>query len=55
MKEIFSDVFHAPLSEGGIHYILDKPVAKAQPAYDMIKQRLQETIPGMQSAVTKRG
>ena len=42
MKEIFSDVFHAPISEGGIHYILDKLVAKAQPAYDMIKQRLQD-------------
>ncbi len=42
MKEIFSDVFHAPISEGGIHYILDKLVAKAQPAYQMIKQRLQE-------------
>lgn len=41
MKEIFSDVFHAPISEGGIHYILDKLVAKAQPAYLMIKQRLQ--------------
>lgn len=42
MKEIFSDIFHAPVSEGGIHYILDKLVAKAQPAYDMIKQRLQK-------------
>jgi len=33
MKEIFGDVFNAPISEGGIHYILDKLVAKAQPAY----------------------
>ncbi len=41
MKEIFSDVFHAPISEGGIHYVLDRLVAKAQPAYDLIKQRLQ--------------
>jgi transposase len=41
MKEIFSDVFNAPISEGGIHYILDKLVTKAQPAYEMIKQRLQ--------------
>ncbi|MCK5776779.1 MAG: IS66 family transposase [Bacteroidales bacterium] len=41
MKEIFSDVFKAPISEGGIHYILDKLVAKAQPAYDLIKHRLE--------------
>lgn len=41
MQEIFADVFNAPISEGGIHYILDKLVAKAQPAYDMIKQKLQ--------------
>ncbi|MDA3928463.1 MAG: IS66 family transposase [Prolixibacteraceae bacterium] len=41
MKEIFADVFHAPISEGGIHYILDRLTAKAQPAYDLIKERLQ--------------
>lgn len=41
MKEIFSDVFHAPISEGGIHYVLDRLTAKAQPAYELIKQRLQ--------------
>ncbi len=41
MKEIFSDVFHAPISEGGIHYVLDRLITKAQPAYDLIKQRLQ--------------
>lgn len=41
MKEIFSDVFHAPISEGGIHYVLDRLIKKAQPAYDLIKQRLQ--------------
>lgn len=41
MQEIFRDVFGVPISEGGIHYILDKLVAKAQPAYQAIKQRLQ--------------
>ncbi len=41
MKEIFSDVFNTPISEGGIHYLLDKLVAKAQPAYEMIKHKLQ--------------
>jgi len=41
IKEIFTDVFNTPISEGGIHYLLDKLVAKAQPAYEMIKQKLQ--------------
>lgn len=40
MQEVFKDIFGAPISEGGLHYILDKLVAKAQPAYDLIKQRL---------------
>jgi len=44
MKEIFGDVFNAPISEGGIHYILDKLVTKAQPAYELIKQKLQSSI-----------
>lgn len=41
MKELFNVVFHLPISEGGIHYLLNKLVKKAQPAYDMIKQKLQ--------------
>lgn len=44
MKEILGDVFNAPISEGGIHYILDKLVTKAQPAYELIKQKLQSNI-----------
>ncbi len=40
MQEIFKDIFSVPISEGGIHYLLDKLVAKAQPAYDLIKNRL---------------
>lgn len=41
IKEIFSDIFNTPISEGGIHYVLDRLAAKAQPAYDLIKQKLQ--------------
>ena len=41
IKEIFSDVFNASISEGGIHYVLDRLVSKAQPAYELIKQELQ--------------
>jgi len=44
MQEIFKDVFGASISEGGIHYILDKLVVKAQPAYKLIKQKLQSNI-----------
>lgn len=41
MQEIFTDVFSTPISEGGIHYILDKLADKAKPAYELIKQKLQ--------------
>ena len=41
MQELFRDVFRVPVSEGGIHYILDKLIAKALPAYELIKRRLQ--------------
>ena len=40
MQEIFTDIFHVPISEGGIHYLLNKLVKKALPAYELIKQRL---------------
>lgn len=40
MKEFFNDVFHVPISEGGIHYLLNKFVKKAGPAYKLIKQKL---------------
>ena len=40
MHEVFKDVFNTPISEGGIHYLLNKLVKKSQPAYDLIKQRL---------------
>lgn len=40
MKEFFNDVFHLPISEGGVHYLLNKLARKAEPAYDLIKQKL---------------
>ena len=40
MQEIFRDIFNTPISEGGIHYLLNKLVEKSQPAYDLIKQKL---------------
>ena len=43
MKEMFNDVFCIPISEGGLHYILDKLIKKAQPAYELIKKRVQES------------
>jgi len=40
MQEIFKDIFNTPISEGGIHYLLNKLVKKSQPAYELIKQKL---------------
>lgn len=40
MQEFFNDVLHVPISEGGIHYLLNKLVKKAVPAYQMIKEKL---------------
>lgn len=41
MQEMFNDVFNTPISQGGLIYLLNKLVQKANPAYDLIKQRLQ--------------
>jgi transposase len=41
MQEIFHDIFRVPISEGGIHYLLNKLVKKSRPAYEMIKEKLQ--------------
>ncbi|MFV0268191.1 MAG: IS66 family transposase [Draconibacterium sp.] len=43
MQEIFSDVFNAPISQGGIQYLLEKLAAKAVPAYQLIKEKVQAT------------
>lgn len=43
MQEIFRDIFQLTVSEGGIHYLLNKLVEKAYPAYEMIKSKLQKS------------
>ena len=43
MQEIFSDIFHAPISQGGIGYLLEKLASKAAPAYQIIKEKIQRT------------
>lgn len=40
MQEKFNDVFHIPISEGGLHYLLDKLVKKAEFSYELIRKRL---------------
>lgn len=47
MQEFFNHVFHVPISEGGIHYLLNKLARKAQPAYDLIKRKLTSSNAGM--------
>jgi transposase len=47
MQEFFNHVFHVPISEGGIHYLLNKLARKAQPGYDLIKQKLTSSRLGM--------
>ena len=40
MKELFSDLFGLPISEGGIHYLLNRFAKKSNSAYQTIKQRV---------------
>lgn len=40
MQEFIKDVFKVPISEGGIHYLLNKLVTKAKPAYELIKEKI---------------
>ena len=40
MQELFNDVFNLPISEGGIHYLLNRFADKTTPLYDIIKQRV---------------
>jgi transposase len=40
MEEFIKDVFNVPISEGGIHYLLNKLVTKAKPAYELIREKL---------------
>jgi transposase len=40
MKEMFNDVFGLNISEGGIHYLLERFSQKTIPAYQQIKERI---------------
>ncbi|MBA4411436.1 MAG: hypothetical protein C0397_18705 [Odoribacter sp.] len=40
MQEMFNDVFSLPISEGGIHQVLARATAKAEPAYKLIQERI---------------
>lgn len=40
MKEMFNDVFNLNISEGGIHYILERFSRKTDPIYQQIKDRI---------------
>ena len=40
MEEFVRDVFNIPISEGGIHYLLNKLVSKAKPAYELIREKI---------------
>ncbi len=40
MKEVFNDIFNINISQGGIHYLLNRFADKATPVYELIKQRV---------------
>lgn len=43
MKEMFNDVFNIGISEGGLHYILERFSRKTDTAYNEIKQRIKSS------------
>lgn len=43
MKEIFNDIFGLKISEGGIHYLLDRFTEKASFLYNVILQRIKQS------------
>lgn len=44
MKEMFNDVFGLQISEGGIHYLLERFSKKTKPAYQQIKERIATSL-----------
>lgn len=42
MKETFNDVFGISISEGGIHYLLERFAKKTSAVYQLIKQRVEQ-------------
>lgn len=56
MQEMFNDVFSLPISEGGIHLVLDRATVKAKPAYELIHERIaQATVVGADETGTRIG
>lgn len=54
MREFFNDAFHLPISEGGLHELLNRLVAKSAPAYQIIKDKItQSTVVGADETGTK--
>ena len=43
MREFFNDAFHLPISEGGIHQLLNRLTNKATPAYNIIKEKIESS------------
>jgi len=43
MKEMMNDVFNIGISEGGLHYLLDRFSHKATPVYEMIKHGISKS------------
>ena len=42
MKEMFNDVFSLPISEGGIHQVLERATTKAEPTYKLIQEHIRQ-------------
>lgn len=40
MREMFNDVFNIKISEGGLHYLLERFSRKTDPIYKLIKERI---------------
>ena len=43
MKEMLGDAFGLPISEGGIHYLLDRFAGKTVPVYEEIRRRIAQS------------
>lgn len=43
MKELFNDVLNIPISEGGLHCMLNRLITKATPIYEHLRARIAES------------
>lgn len=43
MKELFNDVLNIPISEGGLHCLLNRLTAKADPIYEQLRARIAQS------------